>query len=144
MKVEEILKAKGQEVVTVRPSESIATFAHRLRMAGIGAMIVSEDGARMDGIISERDVVRGLAEYGANCLTMAVSNLMTSRVVTCGPADSIAQIARLMTQNRIRHLPVVDGRRLVGLVSIGDVVKHRFEEMELEAHVLRDIATASR
>ena len=142
MKVSEILQRKGNEVLTVHPTESIATFAHRLRMAGIGAMIVSSDKSRLEGIISERDVVHGLAEYGARCLEMRVSDLMTRNVVTCGTTDSIAVIARLMTVNRIRHLPVVDGARLHGLVSIGDVVKHRFEEMELEANVLRDIAIA--
>lgn len=143
MKVSEILERKGNEVLTVHPTESIATFAHRLRMAGIGAMIVSSDKSRLEGIISERDVVHGLAEQGNHCLEMRVSDLMTRDVVTCSVDDNIAVIARLMTANRIRHLPVVDGTRLHGLVSIGDVVKHRFEEMELEANVLRDIAIAS-
>jgi len=143
MKVEEILSKKGGTVLTVRPTETIATFTHRIRMAGIGAMIVSEDGETMEGIVSERDVVHGLAEYGERCLSMRVADLMTRRVVTCARGDSIAEISRLMTVNRIRHLPVVEGRRLHGLISIGDVVKHRLEEMELEANVLRDLATAT-
>lgn len=143
MKVAEILKQKGQEVISVRPTESIETFAHRLRMARIGAMPVVGTAGSMEGIISERDVVHGLAEYGARCLQMTVGELMTKRVVACAPTDNIARIARIMTENRIRHLPVIDNGKLVGVVSVGDVVKNRLEEMSLEANVLRDIATAS-
>ena len=143
MKVSEILRQKGAEVVTVRPGETISTFAHRLRMAHIGAMIVVDEQGHMRGVISERDVVHGIAEHGAHCLEMTVGDLMTTRVVSCGPDDNIARIARLMTENRIRHLPVLDGGRLAGMVSVGDVVKHRMDEMSLEANVLRDIATAS-
>jgi CBS domain-containing protein len=142
MKVEDILERKGSDVVTVRPGETVAIFAHRLRMARIGAMVVSADGARVDGIVSERDVVHGIAERGPRCLEMPVSSIMTARVVTCARGDSVAAVARVMTERRIRHLPVVDGAGLVGLVSIGDVVRHRFAEMELEASVLRDIAMA--
>jgi len=142
MKVAAILKQKGADVISVRPTETIATFAHRLRMAHIGAMVVLGEGGALDGIISERDVVHGLAEHAAHCLEMTVADLMTKRVVTCAPEDNIARIARLMTENRIRHLPVVEGGRVVGMVSVGDVVKNRLEEMSLEANVLRDIATA--
>ena len=142
MKVAEILKQKGQEVVSVRRSESIETLAHRLRLARVGAMVVlGEDGA-LEGIISERDVVHGIAENGAACLGLTVAALMTRRVITCTPEDSVTRIARLMTENRIRHLPVVNGSGLVGVVSVGDVVKNRLEEMSLEASVLRDIAIA--
>ena len=142
MKVADILKLKGAEVITVRPTETIATFAHRLRMARIGAMVVLGDDGKMAGIISERDVVHGLAEHGARCLEMKVADLMTTRVHTCAPEDNIARIARIMTENRIRHLPVAEGGKLVGVVSVGDVVKNRMEEMSLEANVLRDIAIA--
>ncbi len=142
MKVAEILKQKGQNVVSVRPEESIETFAHRLRMARIGAMVVVDDAGGLTGIISERDVVHGLAEHGPRCLELNVGDLMTTRVVTCAPEDGIARIARLMTENRIRHLPVVDGGKLSGMVSVGDVVKNRLEEMSLEANVLRDMAMA--
>lgn len=142
MKVEDILKHKGTEVMTVRPDEAVAIFAHRIRLARIGAMVVSADGARIDGMISERDVVYGLAQHGPRCLELPVSALMTARVVTCGLGDSVAEIARRMTEYRIRHLPVTEGGRLVGLVSLGDVVRHRLEEMELEASVLRDLAMA--
>jgi CBS domain-containing protein len=142
MKVAEILKQKGQNVISVRPTESIETLSHRLRLARIGAMVVlGEDGA-LDGIISERDVIHGIAEHGAHCLEMTVADLMTQRVITCTPEDSVTRIARQMTENRIRHLPVVEGAKLVGVVSVGDVVKNRLEEMSLEASVLRDIAIA--
>lgn len=142
MKVAEILKQKGQEVVSVRPDESIETLSHRLRLARIGAMVVLDDGDALIGIISERDIVQGIAENGAACLGMTVASLMTRRLITCGPQDSVTGIARLMTENRIRHLPVVEGGKLVGLISVGDVVKSRLDEMSLEASVLRDIAIA--
>jgi len=142
MKVADILKQKGTEVMSVRPTESIETLSHRLRMARIGAMVVVGEAGGLDGIISERDVVHGIAEHGAACLAKTVGDLMTKRVVTCTAEDSIARIARLMTENRIRHLPVMEGRKVVGVVSVGDVVKHRLEEMSLEASVLRDIAIA--
>lgn len=142
MKVADILKQKGAEVMSVRPGESIETLAHRLRMARIGAMVVLADDGGLAGIISERDIVRGIAEHGAACLGKTVADLMTQRVVTCAAGDSIARIARVMTESRIRHLPVVEGGRVVGVVSVGDVVKHRLEEMSLEASVLRDIAIA--
>jgi CBS domain-containing protein len=142
MKVAEILRHKGQDVISVRPTETIGTLSHRLRLARIGAMVVlGEDGA-LEGIISERDIVHGIAEHGAHCLELTVADLMTQRVVTCTPEDSVTRIARQMTENRIRHLPVVEGGNLVGVVSVGDVVKNRLEEMSLEASVLRDIAIA--
>lgn len=142
MKVADILSEKGDRVVTVRPGETIANLAQRLRLEGVGAMIVSEDGAHIDGIISERDIAHGLAEHGAAILDMQVVNLMTRSVVTCAPGDTIADISRTMTRRRVRHLPVETGGRLAGIVSVGDVVKHRLDEMELEANVLRDYAIA--
>ena len=142
MKVAEILKQKGQDVISVRPTESIETLAHRLRLARIGAMVVLGEGGALDGIISERDIIHGIAEHGARCLELTVADIMTRRVITCAPQDSVTRIARTMTENRIRHLPVVEGGSLVGVVSVGDVVKNRLEEMSLEANVLRDIAIA--
>ncbi|MEE8454433.1 MAG: CBS domain-containing protein [Limibaculum sp.] len=142
MKVAEILKQKGQDVISVRPTESIETLAHRLRLARIGAMVVLGEGGALDGIISERDIIHGIAEHGPKCLELTVADLMTRRVITCTPEDSVTRIARIMTESRIRHLPVVEGGSLVGVVSVGDVVKNRLEEMSLEANVLRDIAIA--
>ena len=138
MRVSEILNAKGASVTTVRPHETIDALTHRLRLEKIGSAVVSADGARIDGIISERDVVRGLAEHREALLAMTVSDLMTASVATCGPDDSVKDVMRTMTQRRIRHLPVTEAGRLVGIVSIGDVVKNRLDDMELEANVLRD------
>ncbi len=140
MKVSEILKAKGGEVMTVRPTETVETLAHRLKLARIGALVVSADGAKVEGIVSERDIVHALSEQGARALARTVADIMTRRVTTCGPDDHISALAKTMTVNRIRHVPVLEAGRLVGIVSLGDVVKHRLDEVQLEADVLRDIA----
>jgi CBS domain-containing protein len=142
MHVADILKTKGDAVHTVQPDQNIEHLVHRLRIEGVGAMIVSADGDAVDGIISERDVVLGLTEHGTDTLKMSIADLMTRAVVTCSPADTVAHVARVMTQRRIRHLPVVEGRRLVGIVSVGDVVKQRMDELELETNVLRDYAVS--
>jgi CBS domain-containing protein len=144
MLVSDILKHKGSDVKVVNSNESALFFAQRLRDEHVGAMVVSDDGQQIDGIISERDVAYGLAAYGAELHSVPVSRLMTKVVITCKPQDSIAEVMRLMTQKRIRHVPVSEGNRLVGLVSSGDVLKHRLDEMQLEANVLRDYAVARR
>jgi CBS domain-containing protein len=142
MHVSDILKAKGSKVITVRPDLSIQHIAQRLRAERVGALVVSENGSAVDGIISERDVAHGLAEHGTDILSRTAAELMTKAVVTCSPNDTIAHVAKVMTHQRMRHLPVTEGRRLVGIVSIGDVVRHRLDELELEASVLRDYAVA--
>jgi CBS domain-containing protein len=142
MKVATILKQKGQEVFSAKPTDLIQTLSHRLRLARIGAMVVLGKDDDLIGIVSERDIVNGIAEHGADCLSMTVADLMTRQVVTCTSQDSVTRIAQQMTESRIRHLPVVDGTNLVGVVSVGDVVKNRLEEMSLEASVLRDLAIA--
>jgi CBS domain-containing protein len=144
MKVADILKTKGSAVKTVRPDETAKVFAEHLRNERIGAMIVSHDGSTLEGIISERDLAYGLAAYGDRLPSMRVSELMTRVVILCTPEDTIAEVMTVMTQRRIRHLPVKDGGRLVGIISIGDVLKHRLGEMQLEANVLRDVAIARR
>jgi CBS domain-containing protein len=144
MKVADILKTKGSAVKTVRPDETAKVFAEHLRNERIGAMIVSHDGSTLEGIISERDLAYGLAAYGDRLPSMRVSELMTRLVILCTPEDTIAEVMTVMTQRRIRHLPVKDGGRLVGIISIGDVLKHRLGEMQLEANVLRDVAIARR
>ena len=144
MRVADILKGKGAAVMTVKPTETIGSFAQRLRLAGVGSMIVSHDGNSIDGIISERDIAYALPAHGPELPDMRVSDLMTTQVVTCKPQDTIAEVARIMTLRRIRHVPVKEGGRLVGVVSIGDVLAHRLSEIELEANVLRDIAMAGR
>ncbi len=144
MKVVDILQAKGHKVVTILPSATLATLAKLLKLERVGAIIVSHDGKTIDGIISERDVAWGLAEHGADLLDAHVADLMTKSVVTCSPDDTIASIARIMTERRLRHVPVQVNGELVGVVSIGDVVKHRVNELQLEANVLRDYATGHR
>jgi CBS domain-containing protein len=138
MYVADILKAKGTRVVTISPDASIELVAQRLRMERIGALIVSETGATVDGIISERDVAHGLAEHRAEVLSRTAADLMTKAIVTCLPTDMIAHVAKTMTDRRIRHMPVTQGGKLVGIISIGDVVKLRLDELQLEANVMRN------
>jgi CBS domain-containing protein len=138
MKVADILRAKGSTVTTVGPDTSIAMVLHRLKTGGIGALVVSADGERIDGIVSERDIVNGLADRGAGLLECRVRDVMSKHVATCRPDDPLQHVMGEMTRRRVRHLPVVDGDRLAGIVSIGDIVKARFEELELEANVLRE------
>ena len=142
MKVANILQTKGSAVKTITADASVRELSRQLKAEAIGAVVVVSPGGRLAGIISERDVARGLADHGAALPAMPVSELMTKGVVTCAPDDSIANISRIMTQRRIRHLPVLDGGELVGLVSIGDVLKHRLDEIQLEANVMRDYAIA--
>lgn len=142
MTVAAILKSKGDRVATTRPDATIETVVHRLKLEGIGALVVSEDGRRVAGIISERDIVRGLAEHGEALLAMKASELMTTGVVTCEPDTTVNQVMARMTRQRIRHVPVMVDGHLGGIVSIGDVVKHRLDEMETEVRVLRDYITA--
>jgi CBS domain-containing protein len=138
MYVADILKAKGTRVVTISSAASIELVAQRLRMERIGALVVSETGATVDGIISERDVAHGLAELGGDVLSRTAADLMTKAIVTCSPTDEIAQVAQTMTDRRIRHLPVTQDGRLVGIISIGDVVKFRLDELQIEANVMRN------
>jgi CBS domain-containing protein len=137
MNVEAILRNKGDQVATVAPETSVAVAVATMRREGIGALVVSRDGRMVDGIISERDIVHGLAGLGASLLDSKVEALMTRRVFTCSPRDTIADLAAEMTQRRIRHIPVLRDGALAGIVSIGDVVKARLDEMEYETSSLR-------
>jgi CBS domain-containing protein len=144
MNVADILRTKGAAVTTVSAGASALVAAQRLRGERIGAMIVSDDGSSIEGIISERDLAYGLATHASNLPYVLVSELMTKQVITCSSRDSVSEIAKVMTQRRVRHLPVKDGDQLVGIITIGDVLKHRLDEMQLEANVLRDYAIARR
>jgi CBS domain-containing protein len=138
MKVEEILRAKGAEVETIRPEAKVVMAVHRMRMQNVGALVVSRDG-KVEGVLSERDIVRGLTRHGADLLDMSVVAVMSRPVPVCSPDDSLVTVMAQMTRTRNRHVPVVDAAgELCGIVSVGDVVKHRLEEMELETNVLRD------
>ena len=138
MKVKGILKSKGSKVVTVRPDARISTLVQLLHLERIGSAVVSEDGASILGIVTERDIVIGLAKHGREFLEMKVGDVMTREVLTCQPTESIRELMEKMSHRRLRHVPVVEQGRLCGIVSIGDVVKNRLEEMDLESKVLRD------
>ena len=138
MKVASILKRKGTDVVTVTPETTIVRAAAELHAMGIGALMVSADGRTMLGMLSERDIVNGIAVYGARALDLTVSDLMTRKPVTCTPEDTVTRLMTQMTEKRVRHLPVMEGHELRGIVSIGDAVKHRLEELETEANILRE------
>jgi CBS domain-containing protein len=145
MNVQSILGAKGSDVATIGRQASLAEAANLLRERGIGALVVSEDGRKIDGIISERDVVRALAAHGAGALSRTVASVMTSEVVTCRNDDSVERLMHLMTERRIRHLPVTDGDDLLtGIISIGDVVKGRLGQLEHENQALHDYITQGR
>ena len=137
MNVETILRTKGRAVATIRPDATVGAAVDELISRNIGALVISADGKSVDGIISERDVVHALATRGADLLLLKVSEVMTRPVVTCDPADSVEQLMAEMTNRRIRHFPVVQDGRLCGIVSIGDVVKNRLDEVEFEARSLR-------
>lgn len=144
MKVADILETKGREVMTVGPSDTIRNLAQLLKTKNVGAMIVSENGSSVDGIVSERDIAYGFATHGIDLADQLVKDIMSKKVVTCSSNDTIAYVANIMTQRRIRHIPVEEGKKLIGVISVGDVVKHRLDEMQLEANVLRDYAIAAR
>ena len=143
MNVEAILRNKGRSVTTIAPDARIATAVALLRRHAVGALVVSRDGAAIDGIISERDIVTALADRGAATLELTVADLMSREVITCNREDSVADLAALMTERRIRHLPVVDRGVLAGIVSIGDVVKHRMDEVEGEASSMREFIASA-
>jgi CBS domain-containing protein len=138
MKVADVLKGKGADVVTVPPDTGIDRAVRKLKEQHIGALVVSDDGERVRGILSERDIVRGLTEHGPQLLQMKVRDVMSPSVVTCAPDESVKSVMTQMTNHRSRHIPVVADGRLCGIISIGDVVKNRLDELEMETNVLRD------
>lgn len=142
MNVAGILKVKGNDVITVVPSDNIAAVSNILGEKRIGAVLVVDKSGKLCGVLSERDIVRSLSESGDGCLKLLASDLMTSDLVTTSPSETIDNVMALMTEKRIRHLPVLEDGKLAGFISIGDVVKSRMDEVEREAAALRDyIAT---
>ena len=143
MHVSSVLRQKGADVARVGPDQTIAETAALLSERRIGAALVLAPSGDVLGVISERDIVRGIAANGQNCLTLTVRSLMTENVISCGPDDKLDDIMSMMTEHRIRHLPVMDGGRLAGIISIGDVVKNRVAEIEMESKAMREyIASA--
>lgn len=136
MRIADVLRSKGATVVTVTPDMTVRDLLAMLAEHRIGATVVSADGGNVDGIVSERDVVRAIAARGAAVLSERVADIMTSDVQTCGPDDHINDLMRTMTEGRFRHVPVVVEGRLSGIVSIGDVVKTRIGELETERESL--------
>ena len=142
MHVAQILKLKGRDVETVRANVPLMEVAQRLSSRRIGAIVVVDGVGDIVGIVSERDIVRVIGRDGPGALEQQVAAVMTRGVVTCREADTVDQLMAEMTQRRFRHMPVVEGGRLVGIVSIGDVVKHRVAEVENEAAAMRDYIAA--
>ena len=143
MAVAHILKQKGSDVVTVSPADTVQAIVDTLARHRIGAVVVLDEAGAISGIVSERDVVRAMAKDAGAVLKKTAEDIMTIKVRTCSPSDSEAELMQLMTENRIRHLPVVVSGRLAGMVSIGDVVKLRIESIEREAEDMKSyIASA--
>ena len=138
MQVGDILRQKGSAVATIHPDATVAEAVEALRQWSVGALVVSADGRTIDGILSERDIVRALGGPRRTLLDQLVSSIMSRPVHTCAPTDRVEALMALMTENRIRHLPVEVNGRLAGIVSIGDVVKNRLTELEHETRVLED------
>jgi CBS domain-containing protein len=144
MLIQRILSAKGGEVLTVPAATSVADAVATLADRRIGALVVSDDGETVAGILSERDVVRALAADGVAVLGRAVADLMTVEVFSCGPQATAEELMALMTEQRIRHIPIVADGKLAGIVSIGDVVKHRLGELETETQALHEYIATGR
>jgi CBS domain-containing protein len=138
MTVKAILAAKGGDVVTIEPNTKVLAASKLLTERRIGALVVTGADRRVIGIVSERDIVQRLAADGAATLDLPLTEVMTRKVMTCTPGDTISSVMERMTEGKFRHLPVIDQGRLVGIISIGDVVKHRLQEMEREQSALRD------
>jgi CBS domain-containing protein len=137
MTVRAILDLKGRDVVSITPDKSLADAAKLLSARRIGALVIIA-GERVGGILSERDIVKAVSEGGPEALTGRIEDKMTKTVVTCEPGDTMAGVMNRMTAGRFRHLPVIENGKLAGIVSIGDVVKHRLAEIERESSMLRD------
>ena len=144
MTIESILKRKGTDVTTIAPEASIKRAADWLSAKNIGALVVVTSENAVLGLISEREIVHAFSRYGETTASMPVKEIMRHGVTTVSPDDSVNRVMNLMTHQRVRHMPVLRDGKLVGIVSIGDVVKHRLEDLELETSVLRDVYHASR
>jgi CBS domain-containing protein len=143
MNVAAILRQKGRAVTTASPSATLLEISNKLSAKRIGAIVIVGARGEVAGIISERDIIKALANAGPDCLTRPVSESMTRDVVTCQETDTLDELMALMTAQRFRHLPVVTDGALVGIVSIGDVVKHHVAEVEMEATAMREYITHS-
>jgi CBS domain-containing protein len=137
MKLAELIKGKSPEIVKIRANSTIAEAANTIAQHKIGALLVDDEGGAIVGILSERDIVRGMSQHGADLLDVLVSELMTADLIRCAPGDTVNEAMMMMTDRRIRHLPVFEAEELVGFISIGDLVKCRMMEVQSEAEALR-------
>jgi CBS domain-containing protein len=140
MLISDVLQHKGREVVTVRPTDGVSHAVSRLAEHRIGAVLVQDQWMKPVGIFSERDFINEVARHGAAALGFNVQQVMSSPIISCRSSDRIDAVLGVMTLKRIRHMPVIDGGSLQGIVSIGDLVKYRLDEKELEANVLLDLS----
>ena len=141
MKVADVLAAKGPRIITVKPSDTVGTLSQCLRQEHIGAAVVTSDGIKLDGVVSERDIAYGLAVHKAELFALPVSEIMTKTVITCSLENPIGVVASTMLTRKVRHLPVLDGDRLVGMISIRDVLSLRLDELQHETGMLRSFAS---
>ena len=142
MKVSDILKEKGADVVTVGPQVAVADAAQMMAVRDIGALVVTENN-QVVGVVTHREVSAGVAQYGSHAAVLKVRDVMKHASIPVSRDESIKTVMALMTRYRLTHLPVLEGERLVGIVSIGDVVKHRLTDLEMETSVLRDVYIAA-
>ncbi len=143
MIIESILRRKGSDVTTIAPEASVKRAADWLRAKNIGALVVTSENAIV-GLVTEREIVHAFSRYGETTGSMTVKEIMQYGMTTVSPDESVNRVMNLMTHHRVRHMPVLRDGKLVGIVSIGDVVKHRLEDLELETNVLRDVYNAGR
>jgi CBS domain-containing protein len=145
VRIQSILAQKGSFVASVPPDATVFDASRVLQQHGVGALLVSGDGTSFEGILSERDIARSIADHGERALGLAVRDLMTSEVRTCHPSATVDQLMAVMTEHRVRHIPVVDDEgALAGIISIGDVVKHRVGELEQETQTLHEYIETGR
>lgn len=144
MRLRAVLDSKGSKVVTVRPDADVASLVALLSEHRVGALVVSPDGTQVAGIVSERDVIRALSRDGGAVLSAAVSSISTETVHTATPDSSVEDLMRIMTEARVRHIPVLEGEALVGIVSIGDVVKNHIDALASERDALQDYVSSPR
>ena len=144
MFVREILARKGKDIKSVEAIDTVETAAAVMRTERVGALIVRDSTGTLIGLLSEQNIVWAIADIGQRALGQSVAQVMDSQPLTCSPDDTVARVARQMTERRARHAPVVEGGKVKGIISIGDIVKARMEEMELERDTLRDLAMSNR
>jgi CBS domain-containing protein len=144
MLIERIVREKGSDVATIRADAPVSAAVAELRRWNVGALVVTGDSGPLEGIVSERDVVRVVADHGITALEGRVGDIMSTEVITCDRHATVEEIMRLMTDRRIRHVPIVEDGTLIAIVSIGDVVKNRLGELETETRSLVDYITAGR